>query len=701
MKVIKRSGDIVPFDKERILRAILKAAVAVNRKLSKQEADAVLDIVIQKIKEKTGYKNGRTRVQLEDIQDIVELTLMENRYFDIAKAYILYRQERYRTRETKSVMVDVFDTVQDYMERTDWRVNANANQDYSVGGLILNSSGKITANYWLNYVYPPEVKRAHIEGDFHIHDLDMLAGYCSGWSLKQLLYEGFNGPSGNTDSNPPRHLGSAVSQIINFFGTLQNEWAGAMAFSSFDTYLAPYIRIDNLNYDDVQQVLQQFVFNCNVPSRWGTQTPFTNITFDWVCPVDMKDQPVIIAGELQDFTYGDCQAEMDMINKAFLEIMQAGDARGRVFTFPIPTYNLTPDFDWEGENVELLFKMTAKYGAPYFQNYICTQLNPGDVRSMCCRLQLDLKELKSRGNGLFGSAEMTGSIGVVTINLARLGYLASDKQEFFEKLARLMDIARNSLEIKRKLLQKNLDNGFYIYTRRYLPSLRNHFSTIGLNGANEASLNLIGADIASLEGREFAKEILNFMRNRISQYQEETGNLYNLEATPAEGATFRFAKEDRARFPGIIQANQHGDPYYTNSTQLPVNYTDDPIAALRHQEEIQPLYNGGTVFHLYLGEQIRDWQGCRNLVRKIAENVKIPYFTITPTFSICPNHGYLSGEVPSCPTCETETEVWSRVMGYFRPVNQWNKGKRSEFKDRKVFLVQNQYGDRRVPEAIG
>lgn len=690
MRVVKRTGEQVKFDSQKIQRAIHQAAEAVKEKLDTVAMDKILDDIILKIEEKKHchVNNGSTKcVEIEEIQDFVEMTLMEMGYFKIAKAYILYRMERYRARESKAVMVDVFKTVTDYLDRADWRVNANANQDYSVGGLILNSSGKITANYWLNYVYPPEIKQAHIDGDFHIHDLDMLAGYCSGWSLRQLLLEGFNGPAGNIHSNPPKHFESASNQIINFFGTLQNEWAGAMAFSSFDTYLAPYIRKDGLDYKKVEQIVQQFVFNCNVPSRWGSQTPFTNITFDWVCPEDLRDQHPLIGDEMQPWPYSDYQKEMDMINKAFLTIMQQGDGKGRIFTFPIPTYNLTRDFNWDSENAELLFQMTAKYGAPYFQNYVSSGLNPGDVRSMCCRLQLDLNELKLRGNGLFGSSEMTGSIGVVTINLARLGYLSQDKNDFFERLEYLMDIARNSLEIKRKILKRNLEDGFYMYTKRYLPNLKNHFSTIGLNGGNEACLNLLGVDIAHSEGKEFTKEILAFMRNKISGYQKETGNLYNLEATPAEGATYRFAREDRKRYPDIIQATDGEETYYTNSTQLHVSYTDDPLLALKHQEEIQSLYNGGTVFHLYVGEQIRDWKGCRRLVKKIAENFLIPYFTITPTFSVCKDHGYIGGEKTTCPLCHQETEVWSRVMGYFRPVSQWNKGKRAEFTDRKAFTV--------------
>ena len=693
MRVVKRTGEKVVFDGHKISRAIVMAAEAVNQKLDKSQLQTIMNLVIKKIEETKHchVHNGSTKtIQIEEIQDFVEMILMELGHFKIAKAYILYRQERYRCRESKAVIVDVFKTVTDYLDRADWRVNANANQDYSVGGLILNSSGKITANYWLNYIYPTEIKQAHIDGDFHIHDLDMLAGYCSGWSLRQLLLEGFNGPTGNIHSNPPKHFESAVNQIINFFGTLQNEWAGAMAFSSFDTYLAPYVRKDKLEYKKIEQIIQQFIFNSNVPSRWGSQTPFTNITFDWVCPEDLREQHPVIAGEMQPYPYADYQKEMDMINKAFLKIMLDGDGKGRIFTFPIPTYNLTKDFNWESENAGLLFQMTAKYGAPYFQNFVKSGLNPGDVRSMCCRLQLDVNELKSRGNGLFGSAEMTGSIGVVTVNLARLGYLSKTKEEFFEKLGHLMDMAKNSLEIKRKILKKNLKDGFYVYTKRYLPNLKNHFSTIGLNGGNEACLNLLGVDIAHADGQKFAGEILMFMRERISRYQKETGNLYNLEATPAEGATYRFAREDKKRYPDILQASGDDDSYYTNSTQLHVGYTEDPLKALKHQEDIQSLYNGGTVFHLFVGEKIRDWKGCMRLVKKIAETYRIPYFTITPTFSVCKDHGYIQGEVKTCPHCGEGTEIWSRVMGYFRPVNQWNRGKKTEFRDRQVFSVNHE-----------
>ncbi|MFA5853611.1 MAG: ribonucleoside triphosphate reductase [Patescibacteria group bacterium] len=595
--------------------------------------------------------------------------------------------------------IDAISTIEEYLDRSDWRVHANANQGYSLGGMILNISGKLTAQYWLQRVYPAAVRRAHVEGDFHIHDLDLFAGYCAGWSLRQLLEEGFNGVPGRVESAPPKHFETALGQMVNFLGTLQNEWAGAQAFSSFDTLLAPYVKNDDLSYDEVRQAVQQFVFNLNVPSRWGMQTPFTNITLDWTVPEDLLEKRPRIAQKDQSYTYADCKPEMDMINRAFIDVMTAGDARGRVFTFPIPTYNITKDFDWESENAQRLFEMTAKYGIPYFQNFLNSALDPKDVRSMCCRLQLDLRALKARGGGLFGSAEMTGSVGVVTINLARIGYRAKSKDAFFTRLGRLMDLAKNSLEIKRVTVQRNIDRGLLPFTKRYLGTLRNHFSTIGLNGMNEACLNLLGSDIATEEGRAFSLEVLEFMRDRLVAYQEETGHLYNLEATPAEGTTYRFAKEDRKRWSDIIQAGTPQAPYYTNSSHLPVGHTDDPLAALGHQDELQSKYTGGTVLHLFLGERVRDWTTCARFVKKVAENHRLPYFTITPTFSICPSHGYLEGEKPECPTCQERCEVWSRVVGYFRPVDQWNVGKKSEYVGRKEYEVPNMttpYAHRRI-----
>ena len=612
---------------------------------------------------------------------------MSSGYFKTARAYIVYREKRAQVRDTEAIVVDVGNTINEYLNQSDWRVNENANRGYSLGGLIMNASEKIVANYWLNYIFPKEVRDAHIEGDLHIHDLGFFSGYCAGWSIRQLLEEGFNGIPGKVESAPPKHLETAVAQMVNFLGTLQNEWAGAQAFSSFDTYLAPYVKIDTLDHARVKQSVQQFVFNLNVPSRWGTQTPFTNITLDWMCPEDMRAKHPVIGGVEQSFTYGDCQKEMDLINKVFIEVMSEGDWHGRIFTFPIPTYNITKDFDWENENAKALFEMTAKYGIPYFQNFVNSNLDPADVRSMCCRLQLDLRELRSRGGGLFGSAEMTGSSGIVSINIARLGYLSRTREEFFSRLERLMDVARESLEIRRKVVQQNIDRGLLPFTKRFLGTLQNHFSTIGLNGVNEASLNFLGKDIASPEGKQFALDVLNFMRDRLTRYQEETGHLYNLEATPAEGVTYRFAKEDAARFPGIIQAGTNDAPYYTNSTHLSVDYTDDPIAALSHQDELQTLYTGGTVLHLFLGEQMSDWRACRAFVKKVAESFRLPYFTITPTFSVCKTHGYITGEVPLCNFCGEETEVWSRIVGYFRPVDQWNRGKKSEWKERVEYVA--------------
>lgn len=591
-------------------------------------------------------------------------------------------------------LVNPAQTVNEYLSKADWRVNANANQGYSLGGMILNSAGKIIANYWLNEIYTPEIGKAHREGDYHIHDLDMFAGYCAGWSLKQLLQQGFNGVSGAIASNPPTHFSSACGQIVNFLGTLQNEWAGAQAFSSFDTYMAPFIRKDNLDYQQVRQCMQELIYNLNVPSRWGSQCPFTNLTFDWTCPDDLADENPLIGEELMDFTYGDLQAEMDMINRAFIEVMTGGDADGRVFTFPIPTYNITPDFDWDSPNTERLFAMTAKYGLPYFQNFLNSDLDPHMIRSMCCRLQLDLRELLKRGNGLFGSAEQTGSLGVVTINMARLGYLyKGDLSGLTKRLDYLIDLASQSLEKKREVISWHMDSGLFPYTRRYLGTLDNHFSTIGVNGMNEMVRNFTddAEDITGEVGHKMCADLLDHIRERMVQLQEETGHLYNLEATPAEGTTYRFAKEDAKRFPGIIQAGTAEAPYYTNSSQLPVGYTDDPFQALEEQVELQGKYTGGTVLHLYMGEAVNSAESCKNLVRRALANFKLPYITVTPTFSICPVHGYLSGEHFDCPKCAAEgnheqpCEVWTRVMGYFRPVTSFNKGKKSEYAERTTF----------------
>ncbi len=593
-------------------------------------------------------------------------------------------------------VIEVEKSVQEYLDRSDWRVNANANQGYSLGGLILNTAGKVIANYWLSHVYEPDAGEAHRKGDFHIHDLDMFSGYCAGWSLRSLLAEGFNGVPGKVEASPAKHFSSAVGQIVNFLGTLQNEWAGAQAFSSFDTYMAPFIRYENLTYKQVRQGIQELIYNLNVPSRWGTQTPFTNLTFDWMCPADLKDQNPFIAGKEMPFTYGELQAEMDMINRAYIDVMTTGDAAGRVFTFPIPTYNITKDFDWDSPNAQTLFEMTAKYGLPYFQNFISSDLEPHMVRSMCCRLQLDLRELLKRGNGLFGSAEQTGSVGVVTINTARLGYrFAGDHDGMYRELDRLLDLACGTLEKKREVIQEAIDDGLFPYTKRYLGTLRNHFSTIGVNGVNEMIRNFTGDehDITTPEGEAMAAELLDYVRERMVQFQEKTGHLYNLEATPAEGTTYRFAKVDRKEFPDIIQAGTPEQPYYTNSSQLPVGFTDDPFEAIHRQSDLQSKYTGGTVLHLYMRERVSNAEACKQLVKRTLENAHLPYITITPTFSICPFHGYLEGEHETCPLCALEfpdrepqsCEVWTRVMGYHRPVASFNIGKKGEHAERVHF----------------
>ena len=650
--VTKRDGTLAPFDSNRIYNAILKAGTSTNE-FGEQEAWLLTGQVLKVLK----HKFAESLPSIEQIQDIVEQVLISANYFATAKAYILYRDQRNRSRADKKVMVDVESSINEYLEKLDWRVNANANQGYSNGGLILNVSGKVTANYWLSHVYPAEVGEAHRNGDIHIHDLDMLAAYCAGWSLKNLLHEGFNGVPGKAEAGPAKHLSAAVGQMVNFMGTLQNEWAGAQAFSSVDTYLAPYIRVDNLDYEHVYQSIQELIYNLNVPSRWGSQTPFTNFTFDWVCPDDLKDKHPIIAGVEQSFTYGDLHEEMHMINKAYIEVMMKGDIKGRPFTFPIPTYNITPDFPWEDENTELLFEMTAKYGLPYFQNFLNSVLKPGQIRSMCCRLQLDLRELLARGNGLFGSAEQTGSIGVVTFNCARLGYVyKGDEHALFARVDELMHIAQTSLEIKRKVIQRLIDNGLYPYTKRYLGTLRNHFSTVGVNGINEMIRNFTNDEhnIADEWGQKFAEKFLDYIRDRLVKIQEETGHMYNLEATPAESATYRFAREDKKRFQGIIQAGTAENPYYTNSSQLPVGYTDDPFEALDLQSTLQTKYTGGTVLHLYMSQRLSSAKVCRELVRKVLTNYRLPYITITPTFSVCPKHGYLSGEHKFCPICDEE-----------------------------------------------
>lgn len=654
-EITKRDGTLAPFDSTKIYNAILKAGTSTGE-FGEQES-WLLTAKVLKVME---HKFAESLPSIEQIQDIVEQVLISDNYFQTAKAYILYRDQRNRMRSDKKVMVDVESSINEYLEKLDWRVNANANQGYSNGGLILNVSGKVTANYWLSHVYPAEVGEAHRNGDIHIHDLDMLAAYCAGWSLKNLLHEGFNGVPGKAEAGPAKHLSAAVGQMVNFMGTLQNEWAGAQAFSSVDTYLAPYIRKDNLSYRQVEQAIQELVYNLNVPSRWGSQTPFTNFTFDWVCPEDMREKHPIIAGEEQPFTYGDLKDEMAMINKAYITVMMKGDIKGRPFTFPIPTYNMTPDFPWEEENTELLFEMTAKYGMPYFQNFINSVLKPGQIRSMCCRLQLDLRQLLAKGNGLFGSAEQTGSVGVVTFNCARLGYVYKGNEAgLFNRVDELMNIARTSLEIKRKVIQRLIDNGLFPFTKRYLGTLRNHFSTIGVNGINEMIRNYTNDehDITDEWGQEFAEKFLDYIRAKMVKIQEETGHMYNLEATPAESATYRFAREDKKRFKGIIQAGTEENPYYTNSSQLPVGFTDDPFEALDMQSTLQTKYTGGTVLHLYMNQRISSSKVCRDLVRKVLTNYRLPYITITPTFSICPKHGYLSGEHKFCPICDEEKKA--------------------------------------------
>jgi len=652
-KLIKRDGSKAAFDRGRI-EAALRLAGEASGEFSADEAALLTSQVIKVLAHRFG---SDSLPDVEQIQDIVEQVLISANHLQTARAYIAYRDQHRRLREDRRTLLDVAASIDEYLDRSDWRVKANANQGYSLGGLILNTSGKMIANYWLNHVYPPEIGEAHRNGDLHIHDLDMLAGYCAGWSLRSLLHEGLNGVPGRVEAGPPRHMSSAVGQIVNFLGTLQNEWAGAQAFSSFDTYMAPFVRKDRLDYPQVRQHIQELIYNLNVPSRWGTQTPFTNLTFDWVCPADLRDQVPVIAGEEMPFRYGDLQAEMDMINRAYIEVMMAGDARGRAFTFPIPTYNITRDFIWDSPNADLLFEMTAKYGLPYFQNFINSELEPNMIRSMCCRLQLDLRELLKRGNGLFGSAEQTGSLGVVTINCARLGYLCrGDEAALMRRLDELLALARNSLEIKRKEIQRHMDSGLFPYTQRYLGTLRNHFSTIGVNGINEMIRNFSGdrEDIASEAGRALALRLLDRVRDRMVEFQEQTGHLYNLEATPAEGTTYRFAREDRKRYPDILQAGTPERPYYTNSSQLPVGYTDDPFEALEQQDELQTRYTGGTVLHLYMSERISSVEACKRLVRRSLERFRLPYITITPTFSICPVHGYLSGAHEFCPRCDEE-----------------------------------------------
>ena len=685
-RVTKRDGTIAEFDIAKISAAITKAFDA----MGKQYHPSVMDMLALRVTAEFEPKIKDELVAVEDIQDCVEKVLSEAGYADVAKAYILYRKQREKVRNVGSALLNYKDLVDNYLQINDWRVKENSTVTYSVGGLILSNSGAITANYWLSEIYDPEVAEAHRNADLHLHDLSMLTGYCAGWSLKQLIQEGLGGVVGKITSSPASHLSTLCNQMVNFLGIMQNEWAGAQAFSSFDTYLAPFVKVDDLTQKEVKQCIQSFVYGVNTPSRWGTQAPFSNITLDWTVPRDLVDQPAIVGGRERDFTYGDCQKEMDMVNKAFIEIMIEGDTNGRGFQYPIPTYSITRDFDWsESENNKLLFEMTAKYGTPYFSNYINSDMEPNDVRSMCCRLRLDLRELRKKSGGFFGSGESTGSVGVVTINLPRIAYLAENEADFYARLDKLMDIAARSLKTKRTVITKLLNAGLYPYTKRYLGTFDNHFSTIGLIGMNEVGLNAnwLRKDLTHPETQAFAKDVLNHMRERLSDYQEMYGDLYNLEATPAESTTYRFAKHDKKHYPDIITANENGTPYYTNSSHLPVGYTEDIFSALDVQDDLQTLYTSGTVFHAFLGEKLPDWKAAAQLVRKIAENYKLPYYTLSPTYSVCKNHGYLSGEVSVCPECGERTEIYSRITGYYRPVQNWNDGKAQEFKDRKVYDI--------------
>ncbi len=686
-QVAKRDGQIADF-------ALSKISVAIERAFQAQDKEYnqdIIDLLALKVTAAFAPKVKNSLIGVEDIQDSVEEILIKAGYADVAKGYILYRKQREKIRNLNSTMLNYKDIVDSYVKVTDWRVKENSTVTYSVGGLILSNSGAITANYWLSEIYDEEIGQAHREADIHIHDLSMLTGYCAGWSLKQLIKEGLGGIPGKISSSPAKHLSVLCNQMVNFLGIMQNEWAGAQAFSSFDTYVAPFVKADNLSYPEVKKCIESFIYGVNTPSRWGTQAPFSNITLDWTVPNDLAALPAIVGGREMDFTYADCKKEMDMVNRAFIEIMIEGDAHGRGFQYPIPTYSITRDFDWSDTlNNRLLFEMTAKYGTPYFSNYINSDMEPSDVRSMCCRLRLDLRELRKKSGGFFGSGESTGSVGVVTINMPRIAYLSADEKEFFKRLDKLMDISARSLHVKRTVITKLLDEGLYPYTRRYLGTFENHFSTIGLLGMNEAGLNAkwIGKDMTHKETQEFSKKVLNHMRERLSSYQEEYGDLYNLEATPAESTTYRFAKHDKEKYPDIITAAEcNGTPYYTNSSHLPVGYTEDIFEALDIQDELQTLYTSGTVFHAFLGEKLPGWQSAASLVRKIAENYRLPYYTMSPTYSICRNHGYITGEHYTCPECGETTEVYSRITGYYRPVQNWNDGKAQEFKDRKVYDV--------------
>ena len=689
-KVVKRDGKVVDFSLDKIKNAIISAFEACE---TRYHPDTI-DFLVLKVTADFEPKIENDLITVENIQDSVESVLIKAGYDEVAKAYILYRRQHEKLRNLDNTFLDYKYTVDKYMKNIDWRVKENSTVTYSVGGLILSNSGAITANYWLSEIYDDEIANAHRNADIHLHDLSMLTGYCAGWSLKQLIQEGLGGVTGKISSAPAKHLATLCNQMVNFLGIMQNEWAGAQAFSSFDTYLAPFVKMDNLTYDATKKCIESFIYGVNTPSRWGTQAPFSNITLDWVVPADLAELNCIVGGREMDFKYKDCQPEMDMINKAFIEIMIEGDANGRGFQYPIPTYSITKDFDWsETENNRLLFEMASKYGTPYFSNYVNSDMEPSDVRSMCCRLRLDLRELRKKTGGFFGSGESTGSVGVVTINMPRIAYLSEDKDDFFRRLDKLMDIAARSLKIKRTVITKYLDGGLYPYTKRYLGTFDNHFSTIGLVGMNEAGLNAkwIRQDMSHKETQDFTIEVLNHMRERLSDYQEMYGDLYNLEATPAESTAFRFAQKDKERYPDIITAAKSCDdtPYYTNSSHLPVGYTEDVFSALDIQDELQTLYTSGTVFHAFLGEKLPDWRAAATLVRKISENYKLPYYTLSPTYSICKNHGYLAGEQPVCPICGAKTEVNSRITGYYRPVQNWNDGKAQEFKDRVTYDIGN------------
>lgn len=694
-KVIKRDGSKVLFDISKITKAITKAFKSVDRKYDESQ----INLLALSVTSKFDSKIQNDAISVEDIQDCVEQTLMETGFTDVAKSYILYRKNHEKLRNTNTLL-DYKKIVDNYIHVNDWRVKENSTVTYSIGGLILSNSGAITANYWLSEVYDEEIANAHRNADIHLHDLSMLSGYCAGWSLKQLISEGLGGVSGKITSAPAKHLSVLCNQMVNFLGIMQNEWAGAQAFSSFDTYLAPFVKADNLSYEEVKKCIESFVYGCNIPARWGTQAPFTNITLDWVVPEDLAEQNCIVGGKLMDFKYKDCKKEMDMVNKAFIETMIEGDANGRGFQYPIPTYSITKDFDWsETENNKLLFEMTAKYGTPYFSNYVNSDMKPSDIRSMCCRLRLDLRELRKKSGGYFGSGESTGSIGVVTINLPRIAYLAKDKDDFYARLDHMMDVSARSLSIKRKVISKLLDDGLYPYTKHYLGSFKNHFSTIGLVGMNEVGLNAnwLRKDLTHKETQDFAVEVLNHMRDRLVKYQEEYGDLYNLEATPAESTSYRLAKHDKERYPDIITASENGKtPYYTNSSHLPVGFTDDIFSALDVQDRLQTLYTSGTVFHAFLGEKLPNWKSAANLVRKIAENYRLPYYTMSPTYSVCKEHGYIAGEHFVCPKCGQKTEVYSRITGYYRPVQNWNDGKLEEYKERKTYNIQTSKFDPKV-----